>query len=104
MSTLENEVPEEIDREKLDKLRQSNRDKFGALARMNVGIDPVSVLATRLETFIDTFLGEADSLVFETNFETRIKDNLNEALAQARQSQILQGVKGVDASKLTIGK
>lgn len=104
MSNIENEAPEEITQEGLDKLRQSNRDKFNALSRMNVAVDPISILATRLETFIDTFLDDDASLTFEVNFETRIKTNLNEALAQARQSQILQGVQGVNPQKLITGK
>lgn len=97
------DINEQMSKE-LDRLRQSNADKFGALSRQNRMIPPLAILATRLEAFINTFIPESDRTAFELNFESAVQDMLNEGLAQLRQATLLEGVQGVNPKKLITGK
>lgn len=123
MSKIENEVPEEVDQEALarlsqgvqdnseeitpnalDKLKNINQNKYVAIARDGGRIEPSSVFSLRFETFLDTFLSEQDKLVFEYNFESRMREQLDAMLTQIRQAKITAGTQGIDAKKLIIGK
>lgn len=81
---------EDVQKE-LDRLRQSNQDKYTAVGREGRAISPASVMALRFETFLDTFLGDEDRTAFEVNFESRFNTQLNEVLAQIRQEKLTAG-------------
>ncbi len=81
-------------KKEVEKLQQSNLDKVKALAQMGKGIDPNMVANLKIDVFVESFLDEKAQLVYVRNLEVRIRQLLDEALAQARQQQIMQGVAG----------
>lgn len=85
------EVPEPT-QEALGKLVQSNADRLRALRSYNVMPDPRTVLAIRLEAFIDTFITPEDKIAFEMNFEASMANALRDMLSQVTQAQLTQGV------------
>lgn len=87
----ETETPVEDLTKSLERVKQSNQDKYTAIVREGGRIDPASVMGLRFETFLDTFLGDEDRLAFELNFESRLQDQLNTALAQLRQQKLTAG-------------
>lgn len=94
-------TPEEMQKE-LDRLRQSNQDKYTALVRGGDALDPAAILALRFETFLDTFIHGDDRLAFELSFEARVNESFNEALKQQRQKQIMAGTQNVNPAGLVI--
>lgn len=83
-------APEDLEKT-LARVRQSNQDKYTAIARDGARIDPASIMALRFETFLDTFLTDDDRISFELNFESRFQEQLNAALAQIRQAKLTSG-------------
>lgn len=104
----ETTTPEDLERpaptqELLDKLLQANAQRLRALFSYGHQPDPRTVLAIRLETFIETFIPEEDKLAFELNFETRMAEVLKDMISQAAKAQITQGVPaGAGAKKLYV--
>lgn len=93
MSSAE-EFVEDLDaaREEVRKLQKINQDKVRSLGQMGKGIDPGSLANLKIDTFVESFLDEPAQLVYLRNLETRIRQALDEALAQVRQEQLVQGV------------
>ena len=93
MSAAEDFVSDlEAAEKEVEKLQQSNLDKVKALAQMGKGVDPNMVANLKIDVFVESFLDKKAQLVYVRNLEVRIRQILDEALAQARQQQIMQGV------------
>jgi len=76
----------------IKKLQQSNIDKVQALAKYGKGIHPADLANIKIDTFIKSFLDGDAQLVYLRNLEVELRNILDEALGQVRQSQIVQGV------------
>lgn len=79
-------------KKEVEKLQQSNVSKVEALAQYGKGIDSGALANLKIDTFVESFLDEGAQLVYVRNLEVRLRQMLDEALAQVRQQQITQGV------------
>lgn len=93
----------------LSAVRQSNRDLVGVLQQHGTGIDPTSVLLTRLNVMADVLFGplrygedgrpsEAtpQRLAFEIQYEEGMNEILRKSQGEAARQTLLRGVPGVD--------
>lgn len=96
----------EITPESLEKLQAENREMVRKMAMNGQGVNPLEALATRIETFLDTFLADEDRLVFEYNFEYRMGKMVREALDMTNRMKLMQGVNSnsPDVKSLLQGK
>ncbi len=76
----------------IDSLRDANIQKIKALGTYGKGIDAGLLANLKIDTFTDTFLDEDAKLVYRLNVEKKLKDILEETLAELRSQQIIQGV------------
>ena len=72
-----------------EKLSQSNEAKAKSLG---APVNPAIIAAIKVEVFVETFLDENAKTVFNYNFHLRMRKEFDEALAQVRQAQLMQGV------------
>lgn len=78
----------------LDGLRATNAKKYDKLLQSGRIPAPHAVLNARFEALLDTLgLSEVQRMEFEAGFETKMSTVLSESLDDARQAQILDGVK-----------
>lgn len=77
----------------LEKLRQRNVQKLQAIGQQGAGVDPTSVMARRLDVFLELFLSEQQRIMFEYAFETRMAEMLDRGLSEIRAAKLTQGVK-----------
>jgi len=89
---------EEIKKD-IERLAQSNKDKARGIPGE---IDLAGIALIKLEVFIDTFLDEGARLVFERNYQIRMKAELEKTLKVVREAQLMQGVGNVNPAKLFV--
>ena len=82
----------QVSMEDLDKLRNRNMQKLQAVGQFGAAIDTNSVAAIRLDTYLDLALNDEQRIQFEFAFETRMSEQLDKVLAQARAHALTQGV------------
>lgn len=87
----------ELDVEKLKaetaKLAQSNAAKQQSLIGATQGVPDLGIHALiKIEVFIETFLDEKAKVVFEHNFQQRLRHILEEDLKTLRQAQLTEGL------------
>ncbi len=73
-------------------LRDHNVAKLRELAGFRRRPHPELVASMRLDALLDLVLGDLDRIRFELLFEQRIAELLDNALAEARRSELLDGV------------
>lgn len=88
----ENEFDFDATVKEIQKIQAGNIEKVKALAQAGKGIDPGSVANIKIDTFIEMFLDKNAQAAYVLAMETRLRASLDEALAQVRQEQIVQGV------------
>ncbi len=78
----------------LDSIRASNAKKYNTLLQHGRIPAPGAVLSARFEALVDILgLSEQQRTEFEAGFEAKMSTVLSEALNDARQDKILDGVK-----------
>lgn len=81
----------------LGALRQDNAQLAAQLAQFNIGLDPMSVIQTRLTAILEvlfpsgTVEGQAAQIAVEINFETMMGNVLAEARRSAVTAQLAAG-------------
>lgn len=97
------EVPEQLDPSlrkvwgELQDIRAANAKMVQKLSQHGVGLDPVSLMQTRLSALIDilfdgtTAEGQAKMLGLEQKFEEAMNDVLKNATANVVKAQLAQG-------------
>jgi hypothetical protein len=74
----------------IEKLKQGNDAKAKALASETGSlITPGIIAAIKIEVFIDSFLDDNAKTVFAYNFLIRMRKELDDALKEVRQAQIV---------------
>lgn len=84
-------------------LRAENDATLARLAQRGLQIGRGDILHLHLSILLDTLLGDFDDprrQAYEVAVHTRLAELLAEVEQQAARSTLLQGVQGVDASKL----
>ena len=76
----------------LEKIRNRNVQKLQALGQQGAGVDTTSVMARRLDVFLELFLSEEQRVQFEYAFEVRMSESLDKGLAEVRAAKLTQGV------------
>jgi hypothetical protein len=94
VTTVEDEYVERRKRQEkqLAGLRDTNTKKYRSLLGQKLLLNPQGVLTTRIEALLDLLFDADGRLAFDLIFEEKMTGLLNEALADARQADILKGV------------
>jgi hypothetical protein len=81
----------------LESIRVTNKEAFIELQKKGVTLDPVGILMTRLNTFIEFCLNDSPehALYFELLFEEAIGKQLKDGLSEVNRAILLEGVNGV---------
>lgn len=83
--------------EALTELRSANMELVQQLAQYGMGLDPMSILQTRMTALIETIFpsatpeGQANQIIIELNFETMMKDVLADLRRNAVTAQLSAG-------------
>jgi hypothetical protein len=92
----------QVTEEDVNKLRERNSQKLTSLVQQNASPDGLSVIANRIELFLDLFLNKEQRIQFEYAFETRMAEALDDMLKQIRMAKLTEGVRPQGVSKLSL--